>query len=82
MEATWFVDPPYNNKAGSHYKCGSKDIDYNNLAEWCRSRRGQVMVCENAGATWLPFEDLYEHVGASRVGNKPKRSVEAIWTNE
>lgn len=25
---------------------------------WCKDRRGQVIVCENAGATWLPFEPL------------------------
>ena len=56
--ATWFVDPPYQGKAGSHYTQGSGAIDYGHLAEWCSSLRGQVIVCERAGAQWLPFEPL------------------------
>src|SRR5947208_2052595 len=51
IEATWFIDPPYNNPAGGKYAVN--DIDYQHLAEWCRSRRGQIIVCENAGADWL-----------------------------
>lgn len=57
MEATWFVDPPYQ-KAGRHYRyC---ELDYDKLAGWCRSRRGQAIVCENTGRvgyrsiTWSP----------------------------
>lgn len=53
IEATWFVDPPYNNKAGSYYVHST--LDYAALGEWCRQRRGQTIVCENEGATWLPF---------------------------
>ncbi|MGA8614132.1 MAG: hypothetical protein WB760_21145 [Xanthobacteraceae bacterium] len=54
VEAHWFVDPPYDNAAGRNYRY--HDIDYAALAEWCKSRRGFVQVCENDGATWLPFE--------------------------
>lgn len=54
-EATWFVDPPYQ-VAGKHYKMGAKQIDFPRLGILCRQRRGQVIVCENAGANWLPFE--------------------------
>lgn len=57
--ADWFVDPPYE-KAGRPYRCSSKDIDYRRLADWTKSRRGQVIVCENVGATWLPFERFYD----------------------
>lgn len=77
--ATWFVDPPYQG-AGKHYRCSSRDIDYDELGRWCRSRRGQVIVCENEGATWLPFRTF-----ASIKSNPSKRgkgrSAEAIWTN-
>jgi site-specific DNA-adenine methylase len=73
-EATWYIDPPYQ-AAGKHYRFGSEQIDYSALAEWCRSRRGQVIVCENVGATWLPFRKLAD-VKTTRAG---KRSVEAIW---
>lgn len=55
-EATWFVDPPYEN-AGKHYRFGN-NINYGQLAQWCRGRPGQVIVCENAGAKWLPFSSL------------------------
>lgn len=79
LEATWDIDPPYNNKAGSHYPCGSRGLDYDALAAWCRTRRGQVFVCENEGATWLPFRPL----ATFRRGlNKDGGSREAIWTNE
>src|SRR5690606_17747868 len=56
-KATWFIDPPYQ-RAGAHYRYGSQHIDYDALRDWCRSRNGQVIVCENKGATWLPFQDL------------------------
>lgn len=75
--ADWFVDPPYNNKAGSYYR--RKVADYVLLGEWCRARRGQVMVCENVGADWLPFVpfmDAKAGPGGSGV------SREAIWLNE
>lgn len=44
--ATWFVDPPYQ-AAGTHYRFGSEQIDFAALADWARSRAGQVIVCEN-----------------------------------
>jgi site-specific DNA-adenine methylase len=49
--ATWFVDPPYQNK--KFYR--ESNIDFKLLAKWCRSRNGQVIVCEQNGASWLPF---------------------------
>lgn len=75
--ATWFVDPPYQH-AGKHYTHGSQGIDFEALGEWCKSRDGQVIVCENDGAAWLPFRHLAD-VKTTRAG---KRSKEAIWTNE
>lgn len=75
IRATWFVDPPYQN-AGSHYRFGSSKIDYAALALWCRGLQGQAIVCENDGATWLPFRPLAS-VKTSRAAS---RSAEAIWT--
>jgi hypothetical protein len=74
--ATWFVDPPYE-RAGQHYKFGSKSIDYLDLGHWCRTRPGQVIVCENAGADWLPFKGLAE-VKSTR---SDRRSREVCWLN-
>ncbi|MFG1690563.1 hypothetical protein ACGF5M_00160 [Gemmatimonadota bacterium] len=76
-EATWFIDPPYQ-RAGQHYRFDSRQIEYQQLSEWCRSRRGQVIVCENEGATWLPFKDL-GHTKTTRSG---RRSAEVYWYRE
>ncbi len=76
-DACWFVDPPYQ-VAGAGYRY--RDVDYAALGRWCQGRRGQVMVCENAGATWLPFapfRSIKGSPGASRSG----RSEEVLWVN-
>ena len=72
--ATWFIDPPYA-KAGEHYRFGSHQIDYKALATWCRSRLGQAIVCENAGATWLPFR----HLADAKTTRADHRSKEVYW---
>lgn len=72
--ATWFVDPPYE-LAGQHYRFGSDELDYKSLADWCRSRSGQVIVCENQGAKWLPFRKLAD-VKTTRAD---RRSIEVVW---
>lgn len=72
--ATWFIDPPY--QIGGHtYKESNRKINYNNLGDWCRERDGQVIVCENDFATWLPFVPLKTIQGVA------KQSREVIWTN-
>ncbi len=79
VEATWFVDPPYDNRAGRAYRYHA--IDYAALGVWCRTRRGQTIACENEGATWLPFRPLYSVTtrmnGAKGEGGRT--STEAIW---
>jgi hypothetical protein len=79
IEATWFIDPPYQD-AGSAYKCSARDIDFQQLQCWCRSRSGQVMVCENEGANWLPFEPFLTIKGTEGK-RRTARSREALWTN-
>ena len=73
IEATWFVDPPYNNAAGSHYV--HSEVDFDALGAWCRERRGQVIACENEGASWLPFEAL----ATVKAGPRSSGSAEAVW---
>jgi site-specific DNA-adenine methylase len=70
-EATWFVDPPYAS-AGKRYKF--KTIDYDHLARWVKTRKGTVIVCEQAGASWLPFRPLTVTTNGSN-----KQNFEAIW---
>lgn len=54
--ATWFIDPPYSSQGGRSYTHNS--IIYTALAAWCSSLKGQVIVCEEEGADWLPFKPL------------------------
>lgn len=75
--ATWFIDPPYQ-AAGKHYRFGSEQIDFKALATWCRSRPGQVIVCENEGATWLPFEQLAD----VKTTHGNHLSKEVIWQSD
>ena len=80
LEATWFIDPPYNNVAGKWYRQSS--IDYSHLREWCLARRGQVIVTEQAGATWLPFREFsHGHVQISSEYQK-STAKEAMWVND
>lgn len=59
IEATWFIDPPY--KYGGEYYHSSTNnshINYNELAEWCKNRNGQIIVCENSKADWMDFKPI------------------------
>jgi site-specific DNA-adenine methylase len=71
-KATWFIDPPY--QVGGH-KYHEHAIDYAALAEWCKSRDGHVIVCENTKADWLPFYSLRINHG------QYSDTTEAIWSN-
>jgi len=80
--ATWFIDPPYI-EAGRNYPFGSGGIDYQHLAEWCRSRPGQTIVCENEGADWLPFVPLIRGKRGSTMNDgKSRRRTEVIWCSD
>lgn len=84
VEATWFVDPPYqpliedrhDMGAGDAYTFGASGIDYRQLADWCISRRGQIIVCEQSPAAWLPFQTLARQMNGS---NRPSERTEVIW---
>lgn len=84
VEATWFVDPPYRGVKYGSYKHGLRGIDYQQLAAWCRSLPGQVIVCEQLGADWLPFRDCCEVSGmrGKMRGVAGAKSQEMIWTND
>ena len=53
IEATWYLDPPYEGVA-EYYR--HRITDYDELARWCLTRRGQVIVCAGRHDSWLPFE--------------------------
>lgn len=75
IEATWFIDPPYQ-YGGEYYRLGNKNINYIELAEWCKNRKGQTIVCENTKASWLDFKPLKKMRGSIHS------TTEAIWVNE
>lgn len=75
VEATWFIDPPYQ-FGGHEYKHSNKQINFTELAEWCKTRRGQTIVCENTKANWLSFKPVIEFTGTQKL-----TTVEAIWSN-
>lgn len=74
VEATWFIDPPYQ-FGGHEYKCSNKNINYLELAEWCKSRNGQIIVCENTKANWMEFKPMVKMRGSKYT------TTEAIWSN-
>jgi len=79
VEADWFFDPPYQGRAGRQYRrFGSDNFDYEAAGRWAQERRGQVIACENVGATWLPFQPFRRATGMQGA-NRTGVSHEAIW---
>lgn len=74
-EATWFIDPPYQ-FGGHEYKFSNKEIDFNKLADWCKNRNGQTIVCENTKADWMEFKPMVSFTGTEKL-----TTTEAIWSN-
>lgn len=74
IQATYFIDPPYQ-YGGEKYVKSNKNIDFQQLSQWAQSRTGQVIVCENHKADWMPFSPLCTQRGAQ------KNQKEVIWTN-
>lgn len=68
--ATYFVDPPYEDK-GRHYRFS--EVDYAEVARWATGLPGRVVVCEQAGATWLPFRPL------ATIKSTRGTSSEVVW---
>ena len=74
-KATWFIDPPYQKEGGAYIH---NKINYEYLAKWCKNRKGQVIVCENIEADWLPFKPLNKKF---QITQTKKQFKEGIWTN-
>lgn len=82
--ATWFVDPPYRSvqeRAGNSDRYQHWKVDYADLASFCRSRRGQVIVCEGEKADWLPFRFL-THTNANTNNASVKINSEFIYSRK
>lgn len=77
IEASWFIDPPYQIKGGQYYRKGSAGLDYQELSAWVKSRQGLRIVCEGQGADWLDFKVLRNHKGTDRS----VEYQELVWTD-
>jgi len=77
IDATWFIDPPYQ-FGGQWYKksVNNTHIDYEELSDWSKSRKGQVIVCENSKADWMEFNFL------SNLSGAKYNSKEVMWYKE
>lgn len=80
VRASWFVDPPYT-RAGVRYRHGARSLDYARLGTWAEQRKGQVVVCEQHGADWLPF---VPHCTAKATHGRKRAGVvrEVVWTRD
>tara|TARA_Y100001938_G_scaffold117935_1_gene162837 strand:+ start:148 stop:876 length:729 start_codon:yes stop_codon:yes gene_type:complete len=75
--STWFIDPPYQIKG---YKYRFHSIDYSQLAEWSMNRSGEIVVCEQLGAKWLPFVELGDLESSQFKDGRQLKSKEVIYT--
>ena len=83
VEATWFIDPPYQHQGKNEYSHGAGALDYDKLGTWCQSRAGQTIVCEGEGADWLPFTENHQvqrTTNTRRVSGHSTYS-ERVWLN-
>lgn len=78
--ATWYIDPPYQH-SGTVYPESAKKIDFDNLGYWCKSLEGQVIVCEQEGADWLPFQHLCRFRRTPGTSG-PASATEVIWLSD
>lgn len=76
VKATWFIDPPYQ-VGGIKYKWGTRHLNFTDLRDWIKTREGQVIVCENSKADWMPFSPLVRNQGAQTTN-----AMECIWTGD
>lgn len=84
VEATWFIDPPYaptgtgrwDRARGGRYRHNNASLDYADLATWCTSRSGQVIVCDQDGSDWLPWNGQVSARDGAHGGYQ-----EVWWTN-
>ncbi len=70
VEATGMIDPPYQTKAGREYR--HQVSSYAALGEWCQSRRGQVIACDQEGSDWMPWNRRISLRACTRTEGKTK----------
>ena len=80
VDATWFIDPPYQTSAGRYYKYAT--VDYAALGAWCDTLPGRVVACDQEGADWRPWTSRI-CLGATSRANRPNKvSREVVWARD
>jgi site-specific DNA-adenine methylase len=69
IDATYFIDPPYQYRSGLGYNHGSDSLDFTDLAKWAKNRQGEIIFCEGKNATYLPFKPLLTLTGVAGKKN-------------
>jgi 16S rRNA G966 N2-methylase RsmD len=77
VEAAWFIDPPYQTKAGRHYK--EQPDDFAALGEWTQQRKGQVIACDQQGASWLPWSSAISLKANAATGTSEEVIYHRSW---
>jgi len=70
IQATWFIDPPYQEIGKVCYK--NSVIDYRELSNFVKRRKGQVICCEGSKANYLHLADARGMFGKYRTGKSPE----------
>ena len=76
VDATSPMWSPLLERGNSYYVHNA--VDHKALGAWCLQRRGQLLVCENAGATWLPFSPF----ALLKAGVNGRGSQEVLFQQE
>ena len=58
LPATYLLDPPYQRLTNCYGGTGFKSLNFFRLAIFAMTLPGEVIVCENANADWLPFQSF------------------------
>lgn len=83
--ATYLFDPPYqkNKHSGVYGKGKNNQVDFNELADACMCLPGQIIVHEQSGADWLPFETLESNaLTGARQKTSTKRQHEVVFIKD
>lgn len=82
--ATWFIDPPYQQvqlREGNTDRYPHWAVDYNELTDFIKERKGLVIACEGDQANYLPFEHLVT-VNTNTNNHSVKKNNEMVYIQD
>lgn len=77
VPATWFIDAPYQVQT---HRYSHQVESYERLAQYCLSRKGQIIVCENSNCSqWLDFKPVTTNNGVSKPTTEVLYTRSLFW---